>query len=132
MIAQEAHKTNTEKERKESMKIVVQYGDFTKAEIFNLTKGAGTLLKNVEDGKIIDIEKLVVIQDDKLSKDGEIKTTDIMHIVAKDGVTYSTESPTFQKTVLDAVEFMETEQLTFELVRQKSKAGRVFMDAKLI
>lgn len=114
------------------MKIVVQYGDFTKQEIFNLTKGEGTLLKNVEDGKIIDIEKLVVIQDDKVTKDGEVKTSDIMHIISKDGNTYSTESPTFQKTVLDAVEFMETEQLTFELVRQKSKAGRVFMDAKLI
>ena len=114
------------------MKIVVQYGDFTKAEIFNLTKGSGTLLKNVDEGTVIEIDKLVVIQDDKVTKDGEVKTTDIMHIIAKDGNTYSTESPTFQRTVLDAVEFMETEQLTFELVRQKSKAGRVFMDAKLI
>lgn len=114
------------------MQIVKQYGEFTKPEIFNLTKGAGQLLKNVESGKIIDIDRLVIIRDDKVSPDGEIKTSDIMHIIAADGSVYTTESPTFQRTVLDAVEFMETEKLKFELVREKSKAGRTYMDAKLI
>lgn len=114
------------------MQIVKQYGEFSKAEIFNLTKGSGTLLKNVEAGTVIEIDKLVVIQDDKVSRDGEIKTSDIMHIIATDGKVYSTESPTFESTVLEAVDFMETHKLKFELVRQKSKAGRTFMDAKLI
>lgn len=114
------------------MQIVKQYGEFSKAEIFNLTKGSGTLLKNVEAGTVIEIEKLVVIQDDKVSRDGEIKTSDIMHIIATDGKVYSTESPTFESTVLEAVDFMETHKLKFELVRKKSKAGRTFMDAKLI
>lgn len=109
------------------MEVVKQYGDFNKAEIFNLMQGNGVLLKNVDEGAIIDIDRLVIIRDD--SKE---TPKDIMHVQTVDGNIYSTESPTVQATILSAIDFMETHKLKFSLYRQQSKAGRTFMNVKLI
>lgn len=109
------------------MEVLSQYGDFSKAEIFNLMQGNGVLLKNVDDGTIIDIDRLIIIRDD--SKEA---AKDIMHIQTTDGNIYSTESPTVQATIAAAISFMETHNLKFSLYRQQSKAGRTFMNVKLI
>ena len=113
------------------MEIKKQYGDFTKQEIFNLSQGTGELLKNQPDGLILDIDRLVILTDTKEIR-GEVKEKDIMHIITTEGTIYSTESPTVQSTILQAIDFMETHNLKFSLFRSESKSGRVFMNVSLI
>lgn len=113
------------------MEIKKQYGDFTKQEIFNLSQGTGELLKNQPDGLILDIDRLVILTDTKEIR-GEVKEKDIMHIITKEGQIYSTESPTVQSTILQAIDFMETHNLKFSLFRSESKSGRVFMNVSLV
>ena len=110
------------------MEIVKTYGEWDKTELFNASEGAGELLKDQADGLLLDIKKLCIIRDTK--EDG--KTVDIMHIQTKEGALYSTSSPTMQKTVLKAIEFMETHELKFALFRSMSKAGRTFLNVKLV
>lgn len=109
------------------MEIIKTFGDWQKKDLFNASEGAGELLKDQADGLILDIDKVCVIRDTK--EDG--KAVDIMHILTKEGTLYSTSSPTLQKTVLNAVDFMETHNLRFVLFRSMSKAGRTFINVRL-
>lgn len=114
------------------MEILNQYGDFTKAEIFNTSKKGGQLLKNESDGLVMDVDRLLVVMDTKQQADGTVKTNQIMHIFTKSGGVYTTESPTLQETLLAAVDFMETHNLKFVLRKKRSKNNREFMDVDLI
>lgn len=111
------------------MEIIKQYGDFTKQEIFNLTQGGGQLLKNADDGTILEIERIIVIKDDT-QPDKDPK--EIMHIQTTEGTFYTTESPTVQTTINLAINFMETHKLKFQLYRSQSKAGRTYMNVRLV
>lgn len=114
------------------MQILNQYGEFTKQEIFNTAKKGGRLLKNEEAGLVMDVARLLVINDKKTSADGTEKVSQIMHIFTKEGDVYTTESPTLQETLLDAVDYMGTHELKFVLLKKKSKNNREFMDVDLI
>lgn len=110
------------------MEIIKQYGDFTKQELFNLSQGNTQLLKSVPDGTMINIDRMVILR----VESGDGKEKEIMHIQTVDGNIYSTESPTVQTTINMAINFMETHKLTFELYRSTSKAGRQFMNVRLV
>lgn len=114
------------------MQILNQYGDFTKAEIFNVGTKGGRLLKNEQDGLVMDVDRLLVIMDKSTTKEGEEKAKEIMHIFTTDGAIYTTESPTLQETLLSAVDFMETHKLKFVLRKKRSKNNREFMDVDII
>ena len=114
------------------MEILNQYGEFSKAEIFNTSKKGGQLLKNESDGLVMDVDRLLVVMDTKQQADGTVKTNQIMHIFTKSGDVYTTESPTLQETLLAAVDFMETHNLKFVLRKKRSKNNREFMDVDLI
>ena len=114
------------------MEILNQYGEFTKSEIFNTCKKGGRLLKNEQDGLVMDVDRLLVVMDTKQNGDGTTKVHQIMHIFTKGGDMYTTESPTLQETLLAAVDFMETHKLKFVLRKRRSKNNREFMDVDLI
>lgn len=114
------------------MKVKKQFGEFDKKEVFNLNKSGGTLLKNIPDGTEFKVDRAIIITDEYADKaTGEVKEKDILHIICGDEA-YSTESPTVMETFENAVEYMETVNLKFRLIRQSSKNGRVFMDFDLI
>lgn len=114
------------------MEILNQYGDFSKSEIFNVSKKGGRLLKDEQAGLIMEVERLLVVMDKKTAADGTESTKSIMHIFTKSGDVYTTESPTLQETLLSAVDFMGTHELKFVLQKKRSKNNREFMDVDLI
>lgn len=116
------------------MEIKKKYGPLTKAQLFNMSKGiACTLLKNVPEGTIFNAKSGVIMKDTKVDiRTGEAKEKDILHILTDSGEIYTTESPTVIDTYTMAVEFMESCELQFKLIRQKSKNGRTFMDLELL
>lgn len=116
------------------MKVKEKYGAFTKGEMFNLSKGVGcTLMKKVPDGTEFDVTGFIIMTDEQANiETGETKEKDILHIRCADGQVLTTESPTIIRTLMDAVEFMETCLLKFKLIRATSKNGRQFMDLELL
>lgn len=114
------------------MQILNQYGDFTKQEIFNTVRKGGRLLKNEDPGLVMDVARLLVINDKKTGADGTEKVSQIMHIFTKEGDVYTTESPTLQETLLEAVDYMGTHELKFVLLKKRSKNNREFMDVDLL
>lgn len=116
------------------MEIKQKMGAVTKAQLFNMSKGTGcTLLKNVPDGTTFKSKAAVVMTDHKKSiQTGETVEKDILHIVTEGGEIYTTESPTVLETFSTACDFMQSCNLEFKLIRQKSKAGRIFMDLELL
>lgn len=114
------------------MEILNQYGEFSKIEIFNTGMKGGNFLKDEQDGLIIDVDKLLVILDKSTTKDGEKTVKEIMHIFTTDSAIYTTESPTLQETLLDAIDFMGTHKLKFVLRKKRSKNDREFMDVDLV
>lgn len=115
------------------MQIKKQWGEFTKPELFNISQGSNcTLLKNVEEGTQFIVLAAVIMSDEVVNAEtGETKEKDILHMKTEQGV-FTTESPTVITTFANAVEFMETHNLTFKLLRGKSKNNRSFMDLELI
>lgn len=115
------------------MEIKQKFGEFTKAELFNLSKGIGTRqMKDVEDGKLLEVVGAVILTDKSVNPEtGEVKEKDILHLKCKDGV-YTTESPYITSTFCAAADFMQDWQLSFILLRGKSKNGRQFMDLELV
>ena len=116
------------------MEIKKKYGTLTKAQLFNMSKGLGCmLLKNVPEGTTFNVSSAVIMTDHKVDiRTGETKEKDILHILTDTGEIYTTESPTVIDTFTMAVEFMESVELQFKLVRQKSKNNRTFMDLELL
>lgn len=115
------------------MQVLQKWGNFTKGELFNISKGQGcALMKNVEEGKVFTVTGACVLKDEAVSAEsGEVKEKQILHIRTDEAV-YTTESPTIIETFIDAVDFMEDYKLKFKLLRQKSKNGRLFMDLELL
>ena len=111
------------------MEIKKKYGEFTKAELFNISQGANcTLLKNVEDNKDIIVEAAVIMIDETVNpENGEIREKEILHLKTPDGIL-TTESPTVIRTFTSAADFMSDHHLDFVLMRGKSKNNRTFMD----
>lgn len=116
------------------MKVKEKIGAFTKGEMFNLSKGVGcTLMKKVADATEFDVTGYIIMTDEQVNPEtGETKEKDILHIRCADGQVLTTESPTIIRTLCDAVEFMETCELKFKLIRATSKNGRQFMDLELL
>lgn len=116
------------------MQIKEKFGQLTKAQLFNMSKGINCiLLKNVGDNTEFEVRSAVIMTDVKLDvHTGEPKAKDILHILTTSGEIYTTESPTVIETFSMAVEYMETVELRFRLTRQKSKNGRTFMDLELL
>ena len=115
------------------MKINEKYGAFTKAELFNISQGAGCkLFKDLDDSTVFTVEAAVFMMDELVNpENGETKEKEILHIKTSDAV-YTTESPTVIRTFRAAVQFMEDYRLTFKLLRGKSKNNRSFMDLQLL
>ena len=115
------------------MQVKEKYGEFGKAELFNISKGNGCqLMKNVPDGEIMQVTAAVIMVDETVDRGtGETREKEILHLKTTNGV-YTTESPTVRNTFLAAVQFMETYELTFRLMRGQSKQGRPYMDLELV
>lgn len=115
------------------MQVKEKYGEFGKVELFNISKGNGCrLMKDVPDGEIMHVTAAVIMVDETVDKGtGETKEKEILHLKTDNGV-YTTESPTVRATFLGAVQFMETHELTFRLMREQSKQGRRYMDLELV
>ena len=116
------------------MKVKEKYGNFTKGEMFNMSKGSGcTLMKKVPDNTEFEVEGVIIMTDEQVNPEtGETREKDILHIKCKDGQVLTTESPTIIQTMMDAISFMETHFLKFRLTRATSKNGRQFMDLELL
>lgn len=115
------------------MEITERIGEFTKKEIYKMTKDASIIqMKNVPDETEIEVAKYLTFEDEK--DDGE-KTT-IHSILSTDGTAYAYQSRTFDKSLMDIADIMNdrtfNEPFTIKKISGKTKAGRDFINCALV
>lgn len=111
-----------------AIKITEKSRDFTKKELYLMTKGAEIkTIKEVPDGTIIDVSGFLYFED---TKDGE--TAYMLSILNNDGDVFTTQSRTFKESFENIIEIMEDEDFSIKKLSGESKAGRHFVDCTLV
>ena len=111
------------------MRIETQSREFDKKEMFKMTNDYHLLMKNLPDDTIVNVTDYV-----RYTTDDDKEVAVFFHTDIETGavVTIATSSPTVIKTAESAYDFMESYNLQFKLTRLQSKAGRTFMNFKLV
>ena len=110
------------------MKILNSKGNFTKAEIFNITQGA-TLMKVSEHvGETLELEGFILYGDE--DQKGEIQ--EVLALKETNGMMSATISQTFIRQFKKALEFMGEESFNIRVVGGKSKSGRDYITCEIV
>lgn len=115
------------------MEITERIGEFSKKEIYKMTKDASIVqMKNVLDESEIEVAKYLTFEDEK--ENGEVTT--VHSILATDGTAYAYQSKTFDKSLRDIADIMTdgtfNEPFTIRKISGKTKAGRDFINCALV
>lgn len=110
------------------MKVIEQGGDYTKKEIYELTKSPK--IENLKDhaGDVIKVEKYLIYED----VNGRDKTATITLIsIHGDGRTLVSNSATVIESFHEILDIMDGEPFSVEILEGTSKAGRTFYSVAL-
>ena len=107
----------------------MQSRELEKKELFKLANDNHLLMKNLQDGSIVNVSDYVRYTTDDGKEVAVFYNTDME---TGEVVTIATSSPTVIKTAESAFHFMETYNLQFKLTRSQSKAGRTYMNFELV
>lgn len=101
--------------------------EFTAIEKYLMTT-APTIktVKTLQDGDVIKVAGYLEFVDEK--EDGT--TAELMSIITTDNVVYSTQSPTFKRSIKDIETIMQF-PFPVKKISGQSKAGRKFVDCVL-
>lgn len=110
------------------MKIKNVQGEFTKAEVFNMTQG-GTVAKISEHaGEVLELGGWILYEDENT----EGCTQEVLALKEKNGLISATISPTFIKQFKKALEFMGDEAFNIKVVTGTSKSNRTYVTCELV
>ena len=119
------NKTQTKKEIKNMVKITNKTKEFSKLEVYNMTKSHNLkTLKELENGVKIEVAGVMEWEDTN-DETGEV--TPLVSILDTDGTAYVTQSDTFKRDLFDIIGIFDGEfPITIEHGIGKSKAGREY------
>ena len=119
------NKTQTKKEIKNMVKITNKTKEFSKLEVYNMTKSHNLkTLKELENGAKIEVAGVMEWEDTN-DETGEV--TPLVSILDTDGTAYVTQSDTFKRDLFDIIGIFDGEfPITIEHGIGKSKAGREY------
>lgn len=109
------------------MKIINKSGEFTRKEMYQMTKAESLSIKDYE-GVVITPAKWIQYED--TNSEGQLRT--ILSIMDADGQIYSTVSETFSRTFFEMLEFMEGEEFQLEVTKGTSNKGRDYYSCRMI
>lgn len=101
---------------------------------FNAQNGASQSLKTLEDGFIIEANG-VMQHSELVTSYGQEKESIVTTIFAQDGSAYAGVSDTVAKAgekLIELIKNMNIETFKVKVVRQKSNAGREFLNIQLV
>lgn len=115
------------------MEITFQFPEnsVSKKEAFQAANGTSTMLKNVPEATVIEIEKFFTFMDEK--DDGT--SQEVVHIVSTSGERFSATSKPSIKMLVEYVHAVGDEieiPIIVEVVRGKTKAGRDFQTLNIL
>ena len=118
-------KYKQKKENKNMVKITNKTKEFSKLEVYNMTKSHNLkTLKELENGAKIEVAGVMEWEDTN-EETGD--ATELMSLLTTDGTAYVTQSDTFKRDFFDIVEIFEHNfPITIEHGVGKSKAGREY------
>lgn len=104
------------------MKIIKSKGDFTKAEIFNMTQGT---VAKVSDhvGEVLELAGWVLYEDE--DKDG--KAQSVLALKELNGMVSATISRPFIEQFFKMLEFMGDEEFNIKVIGATSKNNREYI-----
>ena len=119
------NKTQTKKEIKNMVKITNKTKEFSKLEVYNMTKSHNLkTLKELENGAKIEVAGVMEWED---TNDETGESTSLVSILDTDGTAYVTQSDTFKRDLFDIIGIFDGEfPITIEHGIGKSKAGREY------
>ena len=109
------------------MEIIKKSRDFSKKEIYALTRSPEIKKLSDMEGEIIPVEGFLIFTD--LNQDGQ--ETEIMSILATDGTVYASNSQTANREMLFIDDLMEGEDYSIKVIRGNSKNGRKYTTVAL-
>ena len=118
-------KHKQKKEIKNMVKITNKTKEFSKLEVYNMTKSHNLkTLKELENGAKIEVVGVMEWEDTN-DETGEV--TPLVSILDTDGTAYVTQSDTFKRDLFDIIGIFDGEfPITIEHGIGKSKAGREY------
>ena len=125
-VRKETIKQNTnKKENKNMVKITNKTKEFSKLEVYNMTKSHNLkTLKELENGAKIEVAGVMEWED---TNDETGYVTPLVSILDTDGTAYVTQSDTFKRDLFDIIGIFDGEfPITIEHGIGKSKAGREY------
>lgn len=89
-----------------------------------------TMLKNIEDGTIINVKMYAIFEDDKEGVDEPIT---ILSIMDNDGTVYASNSSVVRRSFEDIADifFEDDEEFAIEKISGTTKSGRSFVNVTL-
>lgn len=102
-----------------------------KYDLYKLTKSAGEMVQNSQDGMSIPVDKWCMYNDPKEGKDGILKENIVLSFIDDSGVKYSTVSTTFQREFSDIIDIMGEDKFAVLLKHGQTKAGKPFVTCEL-
>ena len=109
------------------MEIIKKSKEFTKKEIYNLTRSPEIKKLSDQEGAVIPVDGFLIFTDTNMEGD----ETEIMTILSKDGTVYASNSSTAQKEMMFIADLMDGEEYAVKVIRGKSKQGRVYTTVAL-
>ena len=109
------------------MEIIKQSKEFTKKEIYNLTRSPEIRKLSDYEGVVIPVEGFLIFTDTNT----EGNETEIMSILSTDGTVYASNSSTAQREMMFIADLMDGEDYAIKVIRGKSNSGRVYTTVAL-
>ena len=105
------------------MKVVRQYGEISKVDMFNATQGADQEKMIDHAGETIDMKAWILYDD--VNAEGKEQT--VLSIIDNEGIVYSTISTTFFDQFRKLVDFMGDDDYSIKVVTGTTKNGREYV-----
>lgn len=88
-------------------------------------------MKDVADGTSIAVDGTLLFTDEKVNKNGEVQTVEILSIITPDKQVYSCQSATFKRSLNDIQKIMNGKPFAVLKMSGTTNAGRPYIDCQL-
>lgn len=109
------------------MEIIRQGNDYTKRDIYNMTRNPEVKKLREAVGETLAISKYLIYTD----TDSAGNEQTILSFITADNEIYGTNSPTARKEFEYISDLMEDEQFSVKVIEGQSKAGRTYITLAL-
>lgn len=108
------------------MEIIEQSRQFSKPELYKLTRGTSV---NVKDAIGVEFEVSGYVKYHEINSKGD--DVEVLAVLSKDGKVYSTISPTFKREFQYIVDLMEGDPYAIRVIGGLTKNNRDFVSCEL-